>query len=241
MNKGKPKGKRRNQEPSRLRKLAPIIAGLILGIIMVYMAYSTPPASAAPNYTISVYSNMTVVQEGYFSLIWANVAGGVPEGNLTFTVDGAAFQWSESMSRYEAKVFKGTMGAETYNTLDSFVDTGEPAAAAVLANSITVTWTQTPLQDVVTYAATGDFLGMLFAISYAELGMTITVTVFIAAISLAIFNFSGPEPMLLWWILSWSTFSVLVTGAAQGLGVIILSLGLALMIAKILMDRRSAG
>lgn len=214
-------------------------------VITIEVTHSSPvyiTVTYGATYTISLSPLYNEVEEGFYSLITGTVfdnIGYTPEDNATFTIDGVDFEWNDYINLYQAQVREIIPQTVTYDTVDTFTDTGTPGATATINQTATVTWLTSLIDQVENYMETGDWIGALLLVNTDLLGTMLWYTILITGISLAIYAYTGPEATLLAWILGWGAWSVVVHGQAVTLGLIMLALGGGLLIAKMFQDRRA--
>lgn len=214
-------------------------------VITIEVTHSSPvyvTVSYGITYTISLSPLYNEIEEGFYGLLTAtavNATGYTPEDNATFTVNGVTFEWNEYISAYYAQVRETTPQTVTYDTVDSFSDTENPGATAIINQTATVTWLTSLIDQVEGYVETGDWMGAFLTINTNLLGVTLWYSILLTGLSLAIYAYTGPEATLLAWMLGWGAWSVVVHGQAVQLGLIMLALGGGLLIAKMFQDRRA--
>ena len=86
----------------------------------------------------------------------------------------------------------------------------------------------------------GDWPGAIMQINIILLGETLFWTLLMASISMAIYNYSGPEATITAWILGWGIFSPVIHGEAVTISLIMIALGGGIYIAKFFLDRRTS-
>jgi hypothetical protein len=205
---------------------------LLLGVFTIGFAASMTPVHAVVQ-TVTLTPSNIVTQAGYYALLNATCTGPT---SATFVIDGAHFQYNPETSLWEAHVRSTAMGIHAYNTLDSYTS---GADTAVLVGAATVTWAQNPIDGLAAYTWTGDLPGLIYYFATTQLGgVTLTWTLIMAAISVAAYNYSGPEVTLLFWLLGWSVFSGLVYGGAQAFGILVLVIGGGALFAQVILGRR---
>ncbi len=194
------------------------------------------------NYTINLYALNDEVEEDMYALLYATcINGGTQhEDNVTFTIDGVGFTWNTYTDRYEGIVRRTTPTTVTFDTINAFSDSEDPSASATVNQTVTVTWTLSAQTTILGFMQVGDYTGAAISLFTQTIGGLLFNTFIITAISLAIYNYTGPEATLLAWILGWGLFSSVVHGSAVMFGIIMLAIGGGLILAKILIDRRTA-
>jgi len=211
-------------------------------VLLVFVVLSLmAPMVRADVFTITLDPLYNEVEEGFYTLLTATCVNGSEvqhEGNITFTVDGAEFEWNSYIEKYQSQIKETTPQTVTYDSLDDFTDSENGSSTASINQTATVTWTTSLVDRVAGYMETGDFLGAVLLINTDLLGVMLWYTIMITGISLAIYAYTGPEATLLAWILGWGAWSAVVHGQAVTLGLIFLSLGGGLLIAKMFQDRR---
>jgi hypothetical protein len=81
--------------------------------------------------------------------------------------------------------------------------------------------------------------GLIYYFAAQQLGsVTLLWTLIMAAISLAAYNYSGPEVTLLFWLLGWGVFSGMVYGGAQAFGILVMVIGGGALFTQIILGRR---
>jgi hypothetical protein len=208
------------------------MVALVLLFTFMALVSQMVPAHAIVQ-TVTLTPSNIVTQAGYYALLNATCTAPT---TATFVIDGAHFQYNSATSMWEAHVRSTAMGVHTYNSLDSFTSGGDTAN---LVGSATVTWTQNPVDSLTVYTWTGDLTGLIYYFATTQLGgVTLTWTLIMAAISVAAYNYSGPEVTLLFWLLGWSVFSGLVYGGAQAFGILVLVIGGGALFAQVILGRR---
>jgi hypothetical protein len=176
------------------------------------------------------------------SLLTANCTdslGTCHNETVSFAIEGDAFNWVASRARYEAHPRRSIPQTVTYDTVTSLTDSADPAATAVVNVTAVVTWTNSRLDTSMTSAAGGDLPGVLWGMTIYNVGSTLAYTFMVFALSIAVWNHSGPEPVLVLWLLMWGAWVSVVHGTAGEVGIVLLVLGGGTLTAKVFLDRRS--
>lgn len=213
-----------------------------LGFLLLLLAL-VPTCSGATNYSIYITPLYDELEEDLYALLYANCtddSGTQHAANVTFTIDSVPFTWNTYTDRYEGTVRRTTPGTVTYDTIDSFTDTGDVNATSTINQTATVTWTQSLQTQVLNLLTVGDFTGGSIVIFTDLVGALVFNTFIMTALSLAIYSYSGPEATLLAWMLGWGLFSSVVHGQAVMLGLIMLALGGGIILVKLFLDRRTS-
>ena len=218
---------------------------IVLLFTVVALATQMMPAHAVADYSITFVSTTVTTQAGYYVYLTAtlgnnnNAPWNWPPSTIKFTINGIQFINVDGIGNvWKAHVYSGNMDVLTLDTIDSFTSPSEPGASASLTNSEIVTWTQNPADVLSGYTVVGDLTGMFWYFATYQLGVTMTMTIFMGAVSLAIYNYQGPEPTLLFWLLGWGVFSGFMYGGAQAFGILILVVGGGALFTQVIMGRR---
>jgi hypothetical protein len=210
--------------------------------LIVVLALSPVVGAAPTNYNISVTTGMPTVESMMMSLLYANCTdqlGTSHNETVSFAIEGDAFNWVASRARYEAHPRRSIPQTVTYDTVTSFTDLNDPTATGVVNASTTVTWENNRLDDVIAPAVTGDLTGVLWGMTIYNVGSTLAYTFMVFALSIAVWNHSGPEPVLVLWLLMWGAWVSVVHGTAGEVGIVLLVLGGGTLTAKVFLDRRN--
>jgi hypothetical protein len=178
------------------------------------------------------------------SLLYANCTDSIGvshDEDISFNVEGVPFHWVASRSRYEATPMKAIPQTVTFDTVTTFHDAADSGATGVVNTAAVVTWTNSRIDTIVTPAVAGNLPGALWAMTAYEVGATLLYTFIAFALSVATWNHSGPEPVLVLWLLMWGSWVAVVQGTAAEIGIVLLVLGGGTLTAKIYLDRRSLG
>jgi HAMP domain-containing protein len=198
----------------------------------------------AETYTINLSTDMDEVEAGMMSRITATCLDSFNvchNASVTFTVDGALFTWDNANDEYRSIVMKSVPQTVTFDNLDSFHDAGDVSSTASVNATVTVIWLDNRLDDLITTAATGDLPGMLWGMTIYEIGGVFVYTFIALGVSVAIYNYSGPYPVMIAWLLMWGAWSSVVHGTAAEIGIALMVLGGGTLIAKLYLDRRDTG
>ena len=198
----------------------------------------------AASYSIALNATMPTVEQGMMSLITATCLDGAGVSHnetVTFTVESVKFKWIPSRGQYEGIARSSIAQTKTFNVLDSLSDSANATSTGNVTVPASVTWTTNRIDSVLVSGAAGDLTGVFWGMTIFDLGATFAYTFIALAVSVALYNHSGPEPVLILWLLMWGGWSVVVHGTAAEIGIIFLVLGGGLLIAKIYLDRRQPG
>lgn len=157
----------------------------------------------------------------------------------TFTINGVAFTYNTYTGNFTGTVSKSTPQTVTYGTAITGAEATYTITNFSVNNTAVVTWTTSTLSRLQTGFGTGDWVGTIINEYVATAGGLATYTFIIGMISIAVYNISGVYATLFIWVLGWGTWSAVVHGEAQWLGIAFLCLGLGLAIVKMFMDRRT--
>lgn len=195
-------------------------------------------------YLVDVYTVHPEIDAGFNTLLYAIGTSRLGDHSLTdgdtLTVEGVVFAWNSYTDRFEATDSETTPQTRTYDTLTALSEATYGITSGAMNVTAAVTWVTPQLDLVQVYLSTGDLLGAVYIMATAQLGGLFLYTFIMVGVSLAVYNYTGPEATLLAWMLGWGTFSAVVHGEAVGVALILLALGGGLLIAKMFLDRRAA-
>jgi len=214
---------------------------LLLGL-GVLLLFSAPRVLAAENYTITVDSIYSETESGLFTMLFANAtrdSGDNDGSNVTFTISCCAFTWNPTSEQYEGTIQKSTPQTVTFGTLDAFASTEFVGETSTITQNATVTWTTGTIELWQHQLVTGNWVGGVMDLMFAELTLIGGWSLIMAIFSIGIYNYSGPYAVFAVWTLGWGAFSTIVHGTALSIAIIMLVLGLGIALAKLFLDRRT--
>ena len=214
---------------------------LLLGL-GVLLLFSVPKALAAENYSITLDSIYSETESGLFTMLFANAtrdSGDNDGNNVTFTIDGCAFTWNPISLQYEGTISKSTPQTITFDTIDAFASTEFVGETSNITQTVVVTWTTGILDVWQQQLVTGNWVGGVMDIMFAELTLVGGWSLIMAIFSIGIYNYSGPYAVFAVWVLGWGGFSTMVHGTALLVARLMLVLGLGIALAKLYLDRRT--
>ena len=194
-------------------------------------------------YDINIYTTIPEVEVGMMSLLYATCVDNSSvchNETITFTIDGADFKWVPERTRYEAVVRESTPQIKLYNSVDSITDENNPTVSGFVTTPALVTWINSRIEAPLDLISGGDLPGALWEMGVYQIGGTFLYTFTSLAVSVALYQFSGPEIVMVAWLLMWGAWSSVVHGVGQQLGVVFLVMGIGVLIAKLYMDRRGS-
>jgi len=193
-------------------------------------------------YEIEVYSLYPQTEAEFYTLLYATCLdslGVSHQDNITFTINGAAFTWSDYTDRYEATYSRNTPGVEIFGALGVFADSENMTSTATVSLNATVTWTQGTINRLQTDFMAGDWINAILGEYIYGMGGMFFYTALISILSIGIYNVAGAYATLFVWVLGWGVFSGVVHGESQAFGVFFIVFGLAVAIVKLVLDRRT--
>jgi len=195
-------------------------------------------------YNIDVDALYTELQEGFQTLLYANGSSVLDGHELTdgdtLIINGVTLSWNVYMDRFEATTTSGVPAIITFDTLTSLIETTYGITNGNITSSPTVTWTTSKLDLLMPFMRRGDWPGAIIQINVLLLGQSMFWTFFLMAISVGIYNYSGPEVVILIWMLGWSMFGVVIGSQALTIALIMMALAGGIYIAKFFLDRRTS-
>lgn len=165
---------------------------------------------------------------------------GVSHGaNVTFTVDGVAFTYSNYTGLYYGTVLKGTPTTIEYDSLGAFTDTENGTSSGQIIETVTITWTTGTLERLQTKFMSGNWIGAILDEEAYIVGTLTLYTFILGTISIAVWNVTGPYGTFMAWLLGWIVFAANIHGPAQSMALLLFALGCGLMFTKLYLDRRT--
>lgn len=196
----------------------------------------------AATFNITLTTPFTETEENFAALLVANVTdefGICHEDNMTFTVTGVPFVYSDYTGLYYGTVTHTTPMTVTYGVLGAFVDSENMTSTGQIIQNVTVTWTTGTLERLQVKFVQGNWLGAIFdEEAYVIGGMTL-YTVILGIFSIGIWNVTGVYGTFMAWLLGWGIFASQVNGQGQVLALLLFALGCGIMVAKLYLDRRT--
>lgn len=240
----------RDKEKTKIqfKKQLDILVRMFIFVISVlglayYITYcqSVLPVNAA-QFNITLDSPFTEYEAEFTALLVANCTdelGDCHENNVTFTITGINFVYSNETGLYYGTVTQNTPQTIEYGVLGVFADTENITSAGFVVQNVTITWTTGTLDRLQTKFMAGDWIGAIFDEEAYVVGTMTLYTFILGTFSIGIWNYSGPYGALLTWLLGWGIFSTQVHGAAQSMALLLFALSFGIMIAKLYLDRRT--
>lgn len=195
-------------------------------------------------YNIDVDALYTEVEATFNTLIYANGSSVLDGHELTegdtLIINGVTLTWNSYLGRFEGTTTSAAPATVAYNTLTSLIEATYTITNGNITSYPTVTWTTQRLELITPFMRLGDWPGAIIEINVILMGQSIFWTFLLTAMSLAVYNYSGPEVALLSWMFGWSMFSTVVHGQALTISLIFMAVGGGIYIAKFFLDRRTS-
>lgn len=215
---------------------------ILLVIIAMFILGLASEQVHGAQFNITLDSPFTEYEAELTALLVANCTdetGVSHENNVTFTITGVGFEYSNETGLYYGTVTQNTPTTVEYGVLGAFTDTENITSAGNVVQNVTITWTTGLLDRLQTKMMEGNWIGAIFDEEIYVVGSMTLYTFLLGTFSIGIWNYSGPYGALMTWLLGWGIFSTQVHGAAQSMGLLIFALSFGIMIAKLYLDRRT--
>lgn len=225
-----------------------VIIGFTVTLFLVLLLYyfvmgSGVPLANAETFNISLSNQFSETEASFTHLLIAECvdsAGVSHEDNITFTISGVDFEYSENTMEYYGTVTQTVPQTIEYGVLGVFADTENATSTATIIQNTTVTWTTGTLDRLIPKFQTGDWIGAIFDESATLIGTLGFYTFTLGAFSIATWQVAGIYGVFLVWMLGWGVFAANVHGQAQLIAILLFSLGVGVMLVKLYLDRRTS-
>jgi len=218
----------------------------VLICILIFMSYVLLTQNSwvsAEVFNISLSNEFSETEAGWTHLLIGNVtdsSGVCHRDNVTFTVTGVDFEYSNATGLYYGTVTQNTPQTIEYGVLGVFADTENVTSSGVIVQNTTVTWTTGTMDRLQQDFATGNWIGAILNEQAYVIGALAANTFIVGAFSIAAWQVFGVYGTFLTWFLGWGFFAPRVHGNAQVLALLLFASGIGVMIAKIYLDRRTS-
>jgi len=217
------------------------VIGIALMVFIIIAGLFSSVVNAA-QFNITLNSPSTEYEAAFTALLVANCTDelGVSHAdNVTFTVTGVAFEYSDYTGLYYGTVTQNAPTTIEYGVLGAFADTENITSAGDIIQNVTITWTTGTLDRLQTKFITGDWIGAIFDEEAYVVGTLTLYTFILGTFSIAIWNVTGPYGTFTAWLLGWIIFAATIHGPAQSMALLLFALGCGIMLAKLYLDRRT--
>lgn len=225
-----------------------MIVGFTITLFVVLLLYyfvsgNDIPLAHAETFNITLTNQFNETEAGFHHLLIAECidsVGASHEDNITFTIGGVDFEYSPSSELYYGAVSQNTPQTIEYGVLTVFTDTENATSTATILQNTTVTWTTNTLDRMEQEIQNGNWIGAILNEQIFIIGALAANTFITGAFSIAAWQVVGVYGVFLMWFLGWGLFASQVHGNAQIMAIILFSLGVGIMVAKLYLDRRTS-
>lgn len=215
---------------------------VVFMLFIIYLILTTSFVSAA-DFNISLSNQFSETEAGLTHLLIANITdptGACHEANVTCTISGINFLYSESTGLYYGTIQQTTPQTIEYGVLEAFADSENLTSTGVIVTNTTVTWTTSTLDRLIGDFSTGNWIGAILGEQATQVGTWGFYTFLMGVFSVGIYQTTGSSYItMILWLLGWGVFAPNVHGVAQSLALLMFALGFGVMVAKLYLDRRA--